>query len=43
MLNQINLFVNIYMTAENMYRNMNVTNIKLYIHNTYDKDMRQYN
>ena len=43
MLSQINLFVNIYMTAENMYREMNATNIKLYIYNIHGKDMKQYN
>ncbi len=43
MLSQINLFVNIYMTAGNMYKETNATNIKLYIHNTHDKDIRQYN
>ncbi len=43
MLSQINLFVNIYMTVGNMYKETNATNIKLYIYNTHGKDMRQYN
>ncbi len=43
MLSQINPFVNIYITAGNMYRDRNAINIKLYIHNTHGKDMRQYN
>ena len=42
-LSQINLFVNIYMIAGNMYKETNATNIKLYIHNTHGKNMRQYN
>ncbi len=43
MLKQINPFVNIYITAGNMYRNINATNIKLYIYNTHGKDIIQYN
>src|ERR1044072_8217289 len=43
MLYQINPFVKVYMTVGEKYRDDNPPTIKLYIHNTHGKDMRQYN
>src|ERR1044072_4271951 len=43
MLYQINPFVKVYMTAGEKYRDDNPPTIKLHIHNTHGKDMRQYN